>query len=77
LVKIDVQGAEVDIIRGGLNTLKHTTRMIVELQHTEYNKGAPLNIYSLPLIESILPMECVDPLFQNNGSDGYYGFLKI
>jgi FkbM family methyltransferase len=77
LVKIDVQGAEVDIIQGGLNTLKHTTRMIVELQHTEYNKGALLNIYSLPLIESILPMECVDPLFQNNGPAGDYGFLKI
>jgi len=50
--------------------------MIVELQHTEYNNGALLNIHSLPLIESILPMECVDPLFQNNGSDGDYGFLK-
>ena len=77
LVKIDVQGAEVDIIQGGVNTLKHASRMIVELQHTKYNEGALLNIHSLPLIESILPMKCVDPLFQNNGPDGDYGFINI
>jgi FkbM family methyltransferase len=76
-VKIDVQGAEVDIIRGGINTFKHASRMIVELQHVEYNKGALLNIYSLPIIETLLGMECTDPLFHNNGSDGDYGFINI
>lgn len=76
-VKIDVQGAEVDIIKGGINTLKHASRMIVELQHLEYNKGALLNIHSLPLIEQLLGIECIDPLFQNNGYDGDYGFINI
>ena len=51
--------------------------MIVELQHLEYNKGALLNIHSLPLIEQLLGIECIDPLFQNNGYDGDYGFINI
>jgi FkbM family methyltransferase len=75
-VKIDVQGAEIDIIRGGINTLKHAKRMIVELQHKEYNEGALNNNIAQPLIESLLNFKCVDPLFQNNGPDGDYGFIN-
>lgn len=41
LIKIDVQGAERDVIQGALETLKKTSYMIVEMQHTNYNKGAP------------------------------------
>lgn len=41
LVKIDVQGAEMDIIKGALNTFKNTKYLIVELQHENYNEGAP------------------------------------
>jgi FkbM family methyltransferase len=39
-VKIDVQGSEIDIIRGARETFLHTQKMIVELQHVEYNLGA-------------------------------------
>ena len=76
LVKIDVQGAEVDIIKGGINTLKNITRMIVELQNTEYNLGALTCDKSLPLIENLLNIECSAPLFTNNGPDGDYGFIN-
>jgi FkbM family methyltransferase len=41
LIKIDVQGAERDIIRGALETIKNTPYMIVEMQHSNYNKDAP------------------------------------
>lgn len=41
LIKIDVQGAELDVLHGAKETLKHCNDIIVELQHTEYNKGAP------------------------------------
>ena len=75
-VKIDVQGAEVDIIKGGVNTLKNASRMIVELQHTEYNEGALTNDVSLPLIENLLNFKCNAPLLQNNGHDGDYGFIN-
>jgi len=75
-VKIDVQGAEVDIIKGGIDTFKNASRMIVELQHTEYNAGALKSDESLPLIENLLGFKCSDPLFQNNGPDGDYGFIN-
>lgn len=74
-VKIDVQGCEVDIIKGGKETLQHATRMIVELQHTEYNRGALKSTESLPIIESY-GFTCVDPLFTNAGPDGDYGFIN-
>ena len=74
-VKIDVQGSELDVLKGGMNTLDHATRMIVELQHMEYNKGAKLSSESLPIIEN-MGWKCCDPLFQNNGPDGDYGFCK-
>lgn len=40
-VKIDVQGAELDILRGGMKTIKHAKYLLIELQHQEYNEGAP------------------------------------
>lgn len=75
-VKIDVQGCEVDIVKGGIETLKHASKLIIELQHTEYNKGALTSDVSMPLIENLLHIKCVDPLFTNNGPDGDYGFSK-
>lgn len=41
LIKIDVQGAEVDVLRGAKRCLKHCTDVILEAQHTDYNAGAP------------------------------------
>lgn len=76
-VKIDVQGSEVDVITGGMNTFKSASKVIVELQHTEYNKGALLSDVSCPLIENILNMKCTDPLFTNNGCDGDYCFTRV
>ncbi len=75
-VKIDVQGAELDIILGGLETLNNAQRMIVELQHVDYNQGAPKSFESLPFIEN-LGWKCDVPLFQNNGADGDYSFVNI
>jgi hypothetical protein len=76
LVKIDVQGAEIDILHGGINTIGNAQRLILELQNVEYNKGAKLVNESLPIIES-MGWKCEDPLFCNNGPDGDYGFVKI
>jgi glycosyltransferase involved in cell wall biosynthesis len=76
-VKIDVQGSEIDIIKGGVNTLSNVEKLIVELQHMEYNQGAMLCGDSVPIIEKTLNMKCVAPLFQNNGCDGDYGFEKV
>lgn len=75
LIKIDVQGAEKDVILGGRNVVKHAQHMIVEMQHVEYNDGAPLVSETLPWIES-MGWKCVAPLFANNGADGDYGFER-
>lgn len=76
LVKIDVQGAEQDIIKGGLKTLANAKHMVVEMQSVQYNDGAPLVEETLPFIES-LGWKCVAPLFCNNGPDGDYGFTRL
>lgn len=75
-VKIDVQGAEVDIIKGGINTFKNAARLIAELQHVEYNEGALKNDVSLPMIENLLGFKCTHQLFANNGPDGDYAFAN-
>ena len=75
LIKIDVQGCEIDILRGMPLALSSCEHLIVELQHTQYNEGAPLSEESIPIIES-LGFKLVQSLFCNNGPDGDYHFVK-
>ncbi len=39
LVKIDVQGAEKDVLDGGWESINAAKHLIVEMQSTEYNLG--------------------------------------
>ena len=41
-VKIDVQGAEIDVLKGGIATLLDVEFVLVEISVVEYNKGSPL-----------------------------------
>ena len=41
LIKMDVQGAELDVISGGLNAIAHAKYVILEVAKVEYNLGAP------------------------------------
>jgi FkbM family methyltransferase len=41
LIKIDVQGAEVDVLKGAAETLSQCKDIILEAQHVDYNEGAP------------------------------------
>jgi FkbM family methyltransferase len=72
-MKIDVQGAEIDVLMGARTTLESVKHMIVEIQHTNYNDGAIQADEALPIIEC-LGFECVAPKFSNNGPDADYGF---
>lgn len=42
LMKIDVQGAELDVLKGATSTLPGIEVIMAELSLVEYNKGAPL-----------------------------------
>lgn len=79
-VKIDVQGAELDILKGMTETLKTVKHLIVELQHIEYNIGAKQVDESIPFIESLgfelVPSETSNKYFHGNGPDADYHFIK-
>lgn len=76
LIKIDVQGAEIDILRGAKKTLRSCKNLIVELQHIEYNIGAHLCNESIKIIKNEFGFELVKAKFCNNGADADYHFKK-
>jgi len=41
LIKIDVQGSEIDIINGGLDIIKEAKGILMEVSLMEYNKNSP------------------------------------
>jgi len=42
LIKIDVQGAEIDVMNGGKNLCQKAKGIILEVSLTQYNENAPL-----------------------------------
>ena len=42
IIKIDTQGSELDIIKGGLNTVQKASYIIMEVAKLQYNEGTPL-----------------------------------
>ena len=42
IIKIDTQGSELDIIRGGLNIIQNSKFIILEVATKQYNQGSPL-----------------------------------
>ncbi len=76
LVKMDVQGAELDIVRGAKDTLKHCKFLILELQHKPYNQGAPLAHEVIHELEQE-GWELFAPLFTVSNFDGDYCFINV
>jgi FkbM family methyltransferase len=42
IIKIDTQGSELDIIKGGLKTAQNCSYLIMEVPTLQYNEGSPL-----------------------------------
>lgn len=76
LIKMDVQGAELDIIKGASRTLASCKDLILELQKIEYNKGAPLRDEVIAYLQTI-GFTLVTGPFSDNGPDGDYHFRRV
>lgn len=75
LIKIDVQGAEVDILKGASECLKNCKDLILECQHTEYNIGAPHENQVIEYVKT-LGFELVSN-FVRTEFDGDYHFARV
>tara|TARA_R110000823_G_scaffold262260_3_gene382923 strand:- start:83 stop:730 length:648 start_codon:yes stop_codon:yes gene_type:complete len=53
LIKIDTQGSELDIIKGGLGICKKSSYIILEVATIEYNIGAPIESEIISFMDSI------------------------
>jgi len=74
LLKMDVQGAELDVLRGASLALSTAQHVILELQHTEYNKGAPNRDVVIQYMDSI--GFGFAGAFTLGDNDGDYHFIK-
>lgn len=74
LIKIDVQGAELDVLMGATDTIKSCEHLIVELRDVEYNIGSPEKEVIIDYLASqgFTNMG----MFSDNGPDGDYHFMK-
>lgn len=77
LIKMDVQGAELDILKGASKCLANAKDVILELQKVEYNKGAPLRdeVIAYMGIQGFY-LKNEGP-FCDNGPDGDYHFTRV
>ena len=53
LIKMDTQGSELDILKGGENLVSRTTAVILEVAYMEYNLGAPTSDEVIKYMNSI------------------------
>ena len=75
LIKIDVQGCELDILKGGINSINHAKYLIIELQHVQYNRGAPLEDVTIKYLNDN-GWEIIEAKFVDNGPDADYLFIN-
>jgi FkbM family methyltransferase len=73
-LKLDVQGAELDVLKGSQECLAAVDHVILELQKVEYNRGAPLFDSVIAWMEA-QGFEC-QGIFSDQGPDGDYYFRR-
>lgn len=78
LIKMDVQGSELDIIKGSLDIIKKCKFLLLELQIYEYNRNAPMISDVLAFLKKINfdLVDIFDLLYSSTGSliqlDGFF-----
>ena len=61
LIKIDVQGSELDIIKGGLELIKKSKGILMEVSLIEYNENAPTKDFVYEFMDKLgfIPVEVI------------------
>jgi FkbM family methyltransferase len=76
LIKMDVQGAELDIVKGASKCIEHADHLILELQNIDYNMGAPKAQEVIEYLQTV-GYELIQPApFCLGPFDGDYHFIK-
>lgn len=76
MIKIDVQGAEMDVLMGATECLKTCKDLILELQVEEYNIGSPKLNEVKDYLESIGFIPVLSGPFSHTEYDGDYHFTR-
>lgn len=75
MMKLDVQGAEMDVLNGATKCLENCQDVILEAQHANYNIGAPKSHDMIRVMESI-GFTLVENFYRTD-VDGDYHFKKM
>lgn len=69
LIKLDVQGAELDVLKGGTETLRNAHFLVVETSLFPYNAGAPLFAEVIQFLAEygFMVMDIFQPVRDANG----------